>query len=123
MNRLYPRFAALALAASLAVTGGTLTATGAPAVAAELVVTGNPAPSARVSHADLNLRSEAGLKRLEARVRAAAAKLCIGTGTETLQSRLEGLACRDSVIAAAAPQIARAAGVETPSALSVLAAR
>jgi UrcA family protein len=123
MNRLYPRFAALAFAASLAVTGGTLAATGAPAFAAELVVTGNPAPSTRVALGDLNLRSGAGLKRLEARVRTAAERLCIGTGTETLRARLDGLACRDAAISAAAPQIARAAGAPAGLALSFTAGR
>ena len=122
MNRLYPRFAALAFAASLAVTGGTLAATGAPAAAADLVVTGSTAPTARVSFDDLNLRSEAGLKRLDARIRAAADRLCIGTGTETLQARLEGLACRDAAIASAAPQIQRAAAGNVP-ALVLAAAR
>jgi UrcA family protein len=121
MNRLYPRFAILAFAASLAVTGGTLTATGAPAAAAELVVTGKSVSAAQVAYDDLDLKNAAGLKRLDARVRAAAERLCIGAGTQTLQDRLEGLACRDAAIAAAAPQIRRAAA--KPPAVAFAAGR
>ncbi|MBV8685360.1 MAG: UrcA family protein [Alphaproteobacteria bacterium] len=105
MIRLYPRFAALALAAAFAVSGATLAATGAPAAAAEMVVTAQP--TARVAYEDLDLRSPAGAARLDARVRAAAEKLCFGTGTVTLQARLEGFACRDAAIASAAPQVRR----------------
>ncbi|HEY0413706.1 MAG TPA: UrcA family protein [Allosphingosinicella sp.] len=114
MTRLYrsfhPQLAALAIAAALAVTGATLAATGAPAHAAGLVVTGNPAPTARIAYDDLDLRSPAGLARLQARIHAAADKLCVGAGVETLKDRLDGLACRDEAIASAAPQVRRAAG-------------
>jgi UrcA family protein len=106
MTRLYPRFAALALAASFAVTGATLASTGAPAYAADLVVSG--APTARVAYDDLNLRSPAGVKRLEHRVRAAAEHLCVVRGEGALRARLDALACRDSAVAAAAPQVRRA---------------
>jgi UrcA family protein len=114
MTRLYPRFAALALAAAFAVTGATLASTGAPAYASDLVVSG--APTARVDYDDLNLRTEAGLKRLDTRIRSAAERLCVGRGVETLQVRLEGLACRDAAVAAAAPQVRRVvAGFGTAS--------
>jgi UrcA family protein len=106
MTRLYPRFAALALVASFAVTGATLASTGAPASAAGRVVGG--APAARIAYDDLNLRSPAGVKRLEHRVRAAAEHLCVVRGEGALRARLDALACRDAAIAAAAPQVRRA---------------
>jgi UrcA family protein len=106
MTRLYPRFAALALVASFAVTGATLASTGAPAYAADLVV--SAPPSARVAYDDLNLRNPAGVKRLERRVRAAAEHLCIVRGEGALRARLDALACRDAATAAAEPQVRRA---------------
>jgi UrcA family protein len=106
MIRLYPRFAALALIASFAVTGATLASTGAPAFAADVVV--SAPPSARVAYDDLNLRSPAGVKRLEHRVRAAAQHLCVVRGEGALRARLDALACRDAAVAVAAPQVRRA---------------
>ena len=108
MKKIYPRFAALALAAAFAVSGGTLAATGAPAFAADLVVTGQP--SARVAYADLDLSRAAGRERLEARIRSAAERLCSEPGTQTLQDRLASDACRAEVIASAEPQLRRALG-------------
>ncbi|MEA3004298.1 MAG: hypothetical protein QOH81_3086 [Sphingomonadales bacterium] len=99
------KFAALATVMALAVTGATIAAT-TPAFGHDLVVTG--APTARVTYADLDLRSQAGVARLESRVRGAADRLCVGIGIETLAARLDGLTCRDATIAAAAPQIRRA---------------
>ena len=109
MIRIHTRFAALALATAFAVSGGTLAAIGAPAAAAEIVVTGTPAPAARVHYDDLNLRSAAGTKRLEARIRAAATRLCFDPGVTTLEAKLDAAACRDATIARAAPQVRRAA--------------
>jgi UrcA family protein len=108
MISIHPRSALLALAAAVAVSGGTLVAMGAPASAAEIVVAGNPVPTARVAYDDLNLASAAGVKRLEARIRVAADQLCFDPGLITPRARLEGTACRDAVIAAAAPQVSRA---------------
>jgi len=106
MTRLHPRFAALALAAAFAVSGATFAATGAPAFAADLAAA--PAPKAHVRYADLNLRSDEGLRRLEARVRTAAERLCPGSRSTALRERREGLACRDAAIAGAAPQVRQA---------------
>jgi UrcA family protein len=115
MIRLYPRFAALALVASFAVTGATLASTGAPAYAADVVVSG--APVAHIAYDDLDLRNPAGVRRLERRVRAAAEHLCVVRGEGALRARLDALACRDSAIAVAAPQVrravARAGGAQT----------
>jgi UrcA family protein len=99
------KFAALAAAMALAVTGATIAAT-TPAFGRDLVVSG--APTARVAYADLDLRSQAGVDRLEGRVRAAADRLCVGIGIETLAARLDGLTCRNAAIEAAAPQVRRA---------------
>lgn len=107
MARIYPRFAALALAAAFAVSGGTLAAFAAPA-AADIVVTGSPAPTAKVAYDDLDLGSAAGLNRLNARIRAAADRLCSDPGVKGLEAQLQAAACRDATIAAAAPQVARA---------------
>jgi UrcA family protein len=101
------KFAALAAAMAIAVTGATVAAT-SPAFGAELVVTGNAVPTARVSYADLDLRRAAGITRLDQRVAAAAEQLCVGTGVETLKARIDGLQCRDATIAAAAPQVRHA---------------
>jgi UrcA family protein len=111
MNKLDLKFAALATVMALAVTGATIAAT-TPAFGHELVVTG--APTARVTYADLDLRSQAGVARLESRVRAAADRLCVGIGIETLAARLDSLTCRDATIAATAPQVRRA--IETRAA-------
>jgi UrcA family protein len=100
------KFAALAVVMAAAVTGATLVAA-SPAFGAELVVNG-AAPTARVSYADLDLASQAGVAKLERRVSAAADRLCVGIGIETLTARLAGQTCRDAAIASAAPQIQRA---------------
>lgn len=107
MNITDLKFAALATAMALAVTGATVAAT-TPAFGAEMVVKGSNAPTARVSYADLDLRHQAGVARLERRVAAAADRLCIGVGIETLAARVDGFKCRDAAITAAAPQVRRA---------------
>jgi UrcA family protein len=107
MTRTDFKFAALAAIMALAVTGATFAAT-SPASGAELVVNGTNVPTVRVGYADLDLRSTAGVARLERRVAAAADKLCIGVGEEALADRLAGFRCRDATIAAARPQVRRA---------------
>ena len=104
MNITELKFAALAAVMAAAVTGATLVAA-SPAFGADLVVN---APSARVSYADLDLASRAGVQKLERRVDAAAERLCVGIGVEALADRLAGAKCRDATIAAAAPQIRHA---------------
>jgi UrcA family protein len=107
MTRSNHRFAAFAAAMALAVTGATLAAA-TPVFAADVVVSGTTAPTARVDYADLDLRSPAGVARLEHRVADAADRFCVGIGVETLAARLDGSRCRDATIAAAQPQIHRA---------------
>ena len=119
MTRIYPRFAALAVAASLAVVTGTLAATATPAFAAG---NGTRTAAARVAYDDLNLQSAGGLRRLDARIRAAAERLCVPNGATTLRERLAAQACLDDAIAAATPQILRATQVQ-PASPIVLAER
>ena len=104
MNMTDLKFAALAAVMAVAMTGATLVAT-APAFGADLVVN---APTARVTYADLDLASQAGVTTLEHRVSTAADRLCIGVGIETLAARLDELKCRQDAIAAAAPQVRHA---------------
>ena len=105
MNVTDLKFAALAAVMAVAVTGATLVAA-SPAFGADLVT--RAAPTARVSYADLDLASRAGVTKLEHRVGAAADRLCLGIGVEQLAARLDELKCRQDAIAAAAPQVRHA---------------
>lgn len=96
------------LAAATALAIGAAIAATSPAFSRGLVVQGVPAPSARVAYSDLNLSSPAGVARLEGRIHAAADRLCITGGVETLHDKLDALACRDKAIAAADLQVRRA---------------
>jgi UrcA family protein len=107
MNVTNLKFAVLGSIAALGVTGGTLAATATPLRAAELVVTAK-APQARIAYADLNLADPAGIARLDARIRAAADKLCDASGVRDLGARLAADKCRAALIAAAAPQAKQA---------------
>src|SRR3954463_5111878 len=78
MNVQMLKFAALAALAALASTGGGVAALTGTAFAAEV-----KAPAtivATVRYDDLNLRTAAGVDRLNARIRAAAERLCIEPG-------------------------------------------
>ena len=97
------KLAALAVAAALASTGGGIAALTGPAFAAE--VNAPATVVATVRYDDLNLRTAAGVERLNARIRAAADRLCIEPGVKGLDSRLAGIECRDALIAAAAPRV------------------
>lgn len=97
------KFAALAAVAALASAGFGLTALAAPAFAAE--TTAPAAVSATVHYDDLNLRTAAGVGRLNARIRAAADRLCIETGVKGLSARRAGIECRDALIASAGGQV------------------
>jgi len=97
------KFAALAALAAFASTGGGIAALTGPAFAAEV-----QAPAtvvATVRYDDLNLRTAAGVERLNARIRSAAERLCIEPGVKGIDASLAGLECRDALIAAAAPRV------------------
>jgi UrcA family protein len=103
MNVQMLKFAALAALAALASTGGGVAALTGPAFAAEV-----KAPAtivATVRYDDLNLRAAAGVDRLNARIRAAAERLCIEPGVKGIDASLAGIECRDALIAAAAPRV------------------
>jgi UrcA family protein len=107
------KFAGLAFAAALATSAATLVATGAPAVAATpIVVEATQVPTARVAHDDLNLRSAAGVRKLQARVRRAAQQLCVEPNSKSLQVVAEGKACIRVAVEQAAPQIEQAIGIQ-----------
>lgn len=105
MTQFNVRSAALAVAATIAASAAGLAPFAGPAHAAE--VSGPAVVAARIRYDDLDLRSAAGAARLAARVRAAAERVCLEPGVQRLDARLAGLECRDALIAAAGPQIAR----------------
>ena len=97
------KFAALAALAAFASTGGGIAALTGPAFAAE--VKAPAVVAATVRYDDLNLRTAAGVERLNGRIRAAAERLCVEPGVKGLDASLAGIACRDALIAAAAAQV------------------
>lgn len=90
---------------SLSIAGLALLATTA-AAADPITVTGRD--SVRVSYADLNLASGAGLATLEGRVRRAAKKLCVDHRVEDLGREMAGRACVAAALDSARPQIEQA---------------
>jgi len=62
-------------------------------------------PTVHVSYADLNLASQAGVDRLEARVRRAATRLCIDPGYQPLGLAMAGMRCKAEAIEGASGQI------------------
>ena len=66
-------------------------------------------PVAYVSYADIDLASDSGLKLLRGRVRGAATRLCIHSGTQPIKLVMDGRACFAEAIAGAEEQIALAA--------------
>lgn len=53
----------------------------------------------RVAFADLDLTSDAGVRRLEARIHSAANRLCIEDGVQPLSVKLDGKACFNAAYA------------------------
>ena len=108
MNTIAIKNAGLALAAALATSAATLGAFPLSAHAAPAIVV-TAEPTVRVSHADLNLASPAGVAKLDGRVRQAAERLCeVPAGKSPLKEAQEAKACVDETIAAAQPQVRRA---------------
>ena len=104
MNALTLKLAGLALSATIASIGGGLLALGAPAAAATPIVV-QAAPSATVSHADLNLGSIAGVERLNDRVRRTAEQLCVENTVKPLRQLIAERECLAGTLAKAAPQV------------------
>jgi UrcA family protein len=59
----------------------------------------------RVAFVDLDLTSDAGFRRLEARIQSAANRLCIENGVQPLAVVLAGKSCRNQAITGAADQV------------------
>lgn len=106
------KLAGLAFAAALATSAATLVATGAAVAATPIVVEATQVPTARIAHDDLNLRSAAGVRKLQARVRRAARQLCLEPNAKSLQVIADGKACVRVAVEQAAPQIEQAIGIQ-----------
>lgn len=79
--------------------------TASPGIAQPPIVVEGSAPTARVSYADLNLASPAGVERLRSRVRRAAEGLCLeGARTDLARAKAEHK-CFSTAVASAQGQI------------------
>jgi UrcA family protein len=61
--------------------------------ATPVIVEGNPAPFERVSVADLNLASQAGIATLRARIRSAANRVCVTNNVQPVAIKLRERSC------------------------------
>ena len=95
--------------------------------AAPVIVMGSPAPTERVSVADLNLLGNAGKATLQARIRAAARRVC-GSRGSSLADDTDARRCVRIAIAGALAQVdrtvaARSSKTESIAALAVTGGR
>lgn len=67
-------------------------------------------PTAYVSYADLNLGTEAGMRALHARVRRAAAMICLEPQVRELPRMMAGRKCYNTAMTRAHDEIQRVAG-------------
>jgi UrcA family protein len=85
----------------------------ANATAAPVIIQARRAPPAqellteRVSFADLNISSQAGLRTLKGRIHAAAARVCGSNNPEPLQASIESLHCYRTAMSDSYGQIDR----------------
>ena len=101
MNRVKIGAAGLAMAITALIVPATAQAAEDP-----VVVEGNiDRPFIVVSYADLNLAEEAGVARLNRRVRAAATRLCIQPGLQPVGEEMRDQACRKDALDDASRQI------------------
>ena len=84
-----------------------LTLIGSPAVAGPVIVTGDPAPSATVSIADLQLGSPAGHAKAVSRLRGAASDLCLTTAVESVDARIARGRCYRTALSSGMLQLER----------------
>jgi UrcA family protein len=61
--------------------------------------------SINVSHADLNLATEAGARQLERRIEAAANRVCGVTRQQDLKAMMNARACKRAALAGALPKL------------------
>jgi len=62
------------------------------------------APTAHVSYADLNLRTEEGVAKLDRRIHRAVTRLCAAEGIAALRARVQIRKCRETASLRAQPQ-------------------
>ncbi|MDH7972804.1 UrcA family protein [Sphingomonas sp. AR_OL41] len=91
----------------LAITLGVLAA--GPANAAPLIVEGGPAPSQRVTYADLDLDRPAGISTLRSRISAAARRLCVTSNAAPIAEKVREMRCYRTAVADAYDQVHRRA--------------
>lgn len=97
------KIGAAALAAAIATLGvpAMLQAAERPTIVEGIV----DRPTAVVSYRDLNLASDEGVDRLQARVRRAATRICVTPGFKPLPEQIAENGCRDEAVAGAQEQI------------------
>ena len=79
------------------------------ASAQPVTVIGEITRTERVGYADLDLTSDAGIHKLQDRVRFAASKLCIENGVQSLPAKVAGKQCFNTAVADGLAQVDRAA--------------
>ncbi|MEG3145914.1 UrcA family protein [Sphingomonas sp. RT2P30] len=84
--------------------------------AAPLTGDGGPAPSQRVTYADLDLDRQAGITTLRSRISAAAHQLCETSNVAPLAEKVREMRCYRTAIADAYQQVHRRAGEGTRAA-------
>ena len=80
--------------------------------AEESAASTDPAPSAAVATADLDLRSAAGRGVLSSRIRMAADRICLTSNVEPLKVRMARAKCFQTVLASQHAQAFTSAGTE-----------
>jgi UrcA family protein len=96
--------------------------TSVPAAAETIIVTEHPEPHATVTVADLNLGSPEGVARLNGRIKAAAADLCLTNTVEPIDMRMARAKCYRTALSSGQRQIDRIVAVEgAPSAMPAAA--
>jgi UrcA family protein len=112
----------------VAFVGLVVLSTSAAATAAESLTVTAPAPSKRVSYADLNLNTDSGRTLLQRRIRGAAGDLCLEDNINPLNVRVQRRACFTAAVADGYRQLdalleARASGTAFAAASLVIGAR
>jgi UrcA family protein len=79
---------------------------GSAASAQPVTIVGEITRTERVGYADLDLTTDAGVHRLQDRVRFAASKLCIESGVQSLPAKIAGKQCFNAAYADALDQVA-----------------
>ena len=94
---------------SIALIANSLIALANPIGAAPGTVEARPTSAERVSFADLDLQGQAGIATLQARLHAAAGRVCDTYGVQSLAAKLDEMRCKRSALAAASGAVDRLA--------------